>query len=84
MMTWKLTMKNIGTTLMANSISPYNSRKVPSKALMIMVVGWIRDVSTFKLSKLDIRKTFRANPLLINTLATIISSLFTIMCIGKV
>ena len=83
-MTWKLIVKNIGPTPMANSISPYTSLRVPSKALMIMVVGQIREVSTFKCSKVDIGQTFRADPLSISTLATIISSHFTIMCRGKV
>ena len=51
---------------------------------MIMVVGWIREVSTFKRSIVDIGQTFRDDPLSINTLETIISSHFTIMCMGKV
>ena len=51
---------------------------------MIMVVWWIREVSTFKRSKVDIRQTFRLNPLSISTLGTIISSHLTIMCMGKV
>ena len=83
-MTWNLTMKDMGPTPMANSISPCTFRKVPSKALMIMVVGWIREVSTFKHSKVDIGQTFRADLLSINTLTTRISSQFTIMCMGKV
>ena len=82
-MTWKLTMKDMGPTLMANSISPCTFRRVPSKALMIMVVGWIREVSTSKCSKVDIGQTFRADPLPISTLAMIISLHFTIMCMGK-
>ena len=49
-----------------------------------MVVGWIREVSTFKCSIVDIEQTLRADPLSIYTLKTIISSHFTIMCIGKV
>ena len=84
MMTRKVTMKNIGPILIANSISPCTSRKVPSKALLIMVVGWIREVSTFNRFKVDIGQTFKADLLSISTLATIISSHFTIMCIGKV
>ena len=83
-MTWKLTVKNIGPTLMANLISPYTSQRVPSKALIIMVVGQIRKISTFKRSKVDIGQTFRADPLSISALSTIISSHFTIMCMGKV
>ena len=51
---------------------------------MIMVVGQIREVSIFKHSKVDIGQSFRADLLPINTLATIISSHFTIMCMGKV
>ena len=83
-MTWKLTMKIMGPIPIANSISPCTSRRVPSKALMIMVVRWIREVSTFKSSIVDIGQTFRADPLSISTLETIISSHFTIMCMGKV
>ena len=49
-MTWKLTMKNMGPIPIANSILPYTSRRVPSKALMNMVVGEIRKVSAFKRS----------------------------------
>ena len=56
---------------------------MPSKGLMIMVVGWIRKVSAFKCFIIDIRQTFRANPLSISNLETIISSHFTIMCMGK-
>ena len=51
---------------------------------MIMVVGRIREVSTFKRSKVDIEQTLRVDPLSISTLAMIISSHFTIMCMGKV
>ena len=69
---------------MASSISPCTSLRVPSKALMIMVVGRIKEVSTFKRSKVDIGQTIRADPLSINTLVTIISSHFTVMCMGKV
>ena len=83
-MTWKLTMQNMGPTPMANLISPCTSQRVPSKALMIMVVGQIRETSTFKRFKVDIEQTFRADPLSISTLATFISSHFTIMCMGKV
>ena len=50
----------------------------------MMVVGRIREVSIFRHSIVDIRHTFKADPLSINTLETIISSHFTIMCIGKV
>ena len=83
-MTWKLTMKIMGPIPIANSISPCTSRRVPSKALMIMVVRWIKEVSTFKSYIVDIGQTFRADPLSISTLETIISSHFTIMCMGKV
>ena len=51
---------------------------------MIMVVGQIREISTFKRSKVDIGQAFRADPFSISTLATIISSQLTIMCMGKV
>ena len=51
---------------------------------MIIVVGQIREVSTFKCFKVDIGQTFRANPLSSSTLATIISLHFTIVCMGKV
>ena len=71
----------MGPIPMANS--PYTSRRVPSKALMIMLVGWIR-VSTFKISIVDIGQTFRVDPLSISTLEMIISLHFTIMCMGKV
>ena len=74
----------MGPIPIANSISPCTSQRVPSKAIMIMVVGWIREVSTFKCSIVDIEQTLRADPLSIYTLKTIISSHFTIMCIGKV
>ena len=77
-------MKNIGLTLIASSILPCTSLRVPSKALMIMVAGQIREVSTFKRSKVDIRQTFRANPFSISTLVTIISLHFAIICMGKV
>ena len=73
----------MGPIPIANSISPCTSQRVPSKAIMIMVVGWIREVSTFKHSIVDIGQTFRADLSSINTLATIISSHFTIMCMGK-
>ena len=49
-----------------------------------MVLGWIKGVSTFKRSKMDIGQTFRVDPLLISTLTMIISLHFTIMCMGKV
>ena len=83
-MTWKLTMKIMGPIPIANSISPCTSRRVPSKALMIMVVGRIREVSIFKCSIVDNGQTFKADPLSISTLKMIISSHFTIMCTGKV
>ena len=74
----------MGPNLIANLILPCTSQRVPSKALMVMVVGRISEVSTFKHSKMDIGQTFRVDPLSISTLAMIISSYFTIMCIGKV
>ena len=51
---------------------------------MVMVVGQIRDASTFKQSKVDIGQTFKANPLSISTLGMTISSHFTIICMDKV
>ena len=83
-MTKKLTVKNIRPTLMANSILPCISWRMPSKALMIMVVGQMRDVSIFKHSKMDIGQTFKVDPLSVSTLATIISLHFTIICMDKV
>ena len=83
-MTSKLTVKDLGPIPIANSISPCTSQRVPSKALMIMVVGRIREVSTFKRSIVDIGHIFRADPLSISNLDTIISSHFIIMCMGKV
>ena len=83
-MTWKLTMKDLGPIPIANSTSPCTSWRLPSKALMIMVVRRIREVFTFKHSIVDIGQTFRTDPLSISTLETIISSHFTIMCMGKV
>ena len=80
----KLTVKDLGPIPIANSISPCTSQRVPSKALMIMVVGRIREVSTFKRSIVDIGHIFRADPLSISNLDTIISSHFIIMCMGKV
>ena len=83
-MTWKMTTKNLGPTPIVNSISPCTSQRVPSMALMIMVVWWIREVSAFNCFIVDIGQTFRVDPLSINTLETIISSHLTIMCMGKV
>ena len=77
-------MKDLVPIPIANSISPCTSRRVSSKALMIMVIGQIREVSTFKCSIIDIGQAFRVDPLLISTLEMIISSHFTIMCMGKV
>ena len=77
-------MKIMGLIPIASLISPCTSSRVSSKALMIMVVGRIRDLSTFKRSIVDIEQTFRANPLSISTLEMIISSHFTIICMGKV
>ena len=57
---------------------------MPSKALMIMVVGRIREVSTFKHTKVDIEQAFKVDPLSISTLVTIISSNLTIICMVKV
>ena len=77
-------MKNMGPIPTANSISPCTSWRMPSKTVMIMVVGRIREVFTFKRSIVDIRQTFRADPLSISTLEMIISSHFTIMYMGKI
>ena len=51
---------------------------------MIFVVGRVRVVSTFRRAITDIRHTFRVDPLSVSTLEKIISSHFTIMCMGKV
>ena len=85
LITWKLTMKDLGLISIISSISPCTSQCVPSKALMIMVLGLIRDISTFKRSRVAIGQTFKVNPFSINTLAaTIMSSHLTTICMAKV
>ena len=78
--TWKLTMKGLGPISIISSILPCTSRCVQLKALIIMLLGQIRDISTFRCSRVAIRQTFKANPLSINTLATIMSSHLTTIC----
>ena len=46
LITWKLTMKDLRLISIIKTISPYTSRRMLSKALMIIVLGLIRDVST--------------------------------------
>ena len=84
LITWKLTMKDLGSISIISSISPCTSQSMPSKALMIIVLGLIRDISTFRRSRVAIGQTFKADPLLINTLATIMSSRLTTICLAKV
>ena len=84
LITWKLTMKDLRPISTISSISPCTSRRVLSKDLKIIVLGLIRDISTFKCSRVAIRQTFRADPLLINTLVTIMSSHLTTICMAKV
>ena len=77
-------MKDLRPISIISSISPCNSRRVPLKALMIIALGLIRDVSTFRHSIVAIGQTFKANRLLIITLVTIKFSQLTIICIAKV
>ena len=84
LITWKLTVKDLGLISIISSILPCTLRHVLSKALMIIVLGHIRDTSTFRCSKVAIEQTFRADPLSINTLTTIISSHLTTICMAKV
>ena len=77
-------MKDLGLISIISSISPYTSQHVPSKALMIMVLGLIRDISTFKRLRVAIKQTFKVDPLSINTLATIMSLHLTTICMAKV
>ena len=51
---------------------------------MVFVVGRVKVVSTFRRAITDIRHTFRVDPLSVSALEEIISSHFTIMCMGKV
>ena len=84
LITWKLTMKNLRPISIISSILPCTSRCMPSKALMIVVVGLIRDISTFKRLRVAIKQTFKVDPLSINTLATIMSLHLTTICMAKV
>ena len=83
LITWKLTMKDLGPISIIISISPCTSQRVLSKAQMIMVLGQIREISTFKCSKVAIKHTFKADTLSISTLAKIMSSYLTTICMGK-
>ena len=82
LITWKLTMKDLRS--ISISISPCTSQRVPSKALIIIVLGRISDKSTFKHSRVPIRQTFRSYPLSINTLAIIMPSHLIAICMAKV
>ena len=84
LITWELTIKDLGPISFISSILPCISQCVSSKVLMIIVLGLIRDISTFRRSRVAIGQTFRADPLLINTLATIMSSRLTTICLAKV
>ena len=77
-------MNDLGLISIISLISPWTSQRVLSKALIIMVLGLIRDISTFRCLRVAIGQTIRANPLLINTLAMIMSSHFTTICMDKV
>ena len=48
LITWKLTMKDLRPISIISRISPCTLRRVPSKTLMIKMLGLIRDISTFK------------------------------------
>ena len=84
LITWKLTIKDLEPISIISSIFPCTGWHMSSKALMIIVLGLIRDISTFKRSRVAIGQTFRADPLSISTLATIMSSHLTTICISKV
>ena len=84
LITSKLTIKNLRPISIISSILPCTSRYMSSKALMIIVLGLIRGISTFKHLRVAIGQTFRADPLSISTLATIMSSHLTTTCIAKV
>ena len=77
LITWKLTMKDLGPILIISSISPCTWWHELLKALMIMVLGRIRDISTIRCLRVAIRQIFKVDPLSINTLTTIISSHLT-------
>ena len=84
LITWKLTVKDLGPISIISSILPCTSKCVPSKALMIIMLDLIRDISTFRRSRVTIGQTFKVNPLSINTLAIIMSSYLTTICMAKV
>ena len=54
LITWKLTLKDLGPISIINSILPFTSQCMPSKALMIIGLGLIRDISTFRCSRVAI------------------------------
>ena len=84
LITWKMTMKELRPILIISSISLDISWHVPSKALMIIVQGLIRDISTFRHLKVVIEQIFRADPLSVITLAAIMSSYLTMISMAKV
>ena len=84
LITWRLTMKDLWPISIISSISPCILQCVLSKALMIIMLDLMRDISTFRRSRVAIGQTFRANPLSINNLATIMSSHLTTICMTKV
>ena len=84
LITWKMTTKELKPISIISSISPGISWHVPLKALMIIIQGLIKDISTFRHLKVVIEQIFRADPLSINTLATIMSSYLTRICMAKV
>ena len=84
LITWKLTVKDLRPISIISSISPCTSQRMPLKVLMIMAPSQIKDISTFKRSRVTIGKTFKADPLSISTLTTIMSSHLTTICTAKV
>ena len=84
LITSKLTRKDLRLISIISSISPCTLQCVPSKALMILVLGLISNISTFRHSRVTNGKTFRANQLSINTFVTIMSSHLTMICMAKV
>ena len=58
-MTWNSTLKVHGPIYISISISPVISRLVPSKALTIVWVCFIYDLSTDNLIRVDKGMTFR-------------------------
>lgn len=63
-----------------NSISPMTLLRVPSKALTIMALGFMKVSSMGSLTRVDFGMTFREEPLSIRTLAIKQSRHFTEIC----